>query len=85
MSFIKRLLSSDFRRALAAEAAGDYITAARAYALSGERAKVGEMHLYLAERATAAEARLQELRAGVRWADAITDEGREVRRRIGEP
>ena len=82
MSFIKRLLSADFRRALAAEAAADYATAAKAYALAGERAKVGEMHLYLAERTTSVEARLHELRAGVRWADVESDQGRSVRRRI---
>ena len=37
MTFFKRMFSADFRRAVAAEAAGDYAEAARAYALAGER------------------------------------------------
>src|SRR5438105_11558945 len=82
MSFLKRLLSSDFRRGLAAEASGDYAIAAKAYALAGERNKVAEMHLYLAERAQASEARLGELRAGIRWSDDESDAAHAVRRRI---
>jgi tetratricopeptide (TPR) repeat protein len=82
VTFFKRVFSADFRRGLAAEAAGDYPVAARAYALAGERAKVSEMHLYLAERAATPEARLAELRTGVHWADEDTPEGRTMRRRI---
>lgn len=82
MTFFKRMFSADYRRAVAAEAAGDYSEAARAYALAGEHAKVAEMHLLRAERATSPEGRLSELRASVRWADPDEPEGRAVRRRI---
>ena len=82
MTFWKRLFSADYRRALAAEAAGDYDEAARAYALAGERARVAAMHLYRAERASSAETRLAELRAAVRWADLDEADGRDMRRRI---
>jgi pSer/pThr/pTyr-binding forkhead associated (FHA) protein len=82
MTFFKRMFSADYRRAVAAEAAGDYAEAARAYALAGERAKVAEMHLLRAERATSPAAKLQELRAAVRWADVDEPDGRQARRRI---
>jgi hypothetical protein len=82
VTFFKRMFSADFRRAVAAEAAGDYSEAARAYALAGEHAKVAEMHLLRAERAPSPEAHLSELRAAVRWADPEQVEGRAVRRRI---
>jgi hypothetical protein len=82
VAFFKRVFSADYRRALAAEAAGEYGEAARAYALAGERHKVAEMHLLAAERAGGPDARLGELRAGVRWADGFRDEDRAVRRRI---
>jgi tetratricopeptide (TPR) repeat protein len=76
------MFSADWRRAVAAEAAGEYTEAARAYALCGEHAKVAEMHLLRAERAPSAEAKLQELRAALRWADPDEVEGKAVRRRI---
>jgi tetratricopeptide (TPR) repeat protein len=82
VAFFKRVFSADYRRGLAAEAAGEYGDAARAYALAGERAKVAEMHLLAAERHGGHDARLAELRAGVRWADGDGDEDRQVRRRI---
>lgn len=82
MTFWKRLFSADYRRAVAAEAAGDYDEAARAYALAGERARVAAMHLYRAERAPSPEAHLAELRAAVRWADPDEADGRDMRRRI---
>jgi tetratricopeptide (TPR) repeat protein len=82
VSFWKRLFSADYRRALAAEAAGDYDEAARAYALAGERARVAAMHLYRAERSPSPETHLSELRAAVRWADGDEPAGREMRRRI---
>jgi tetratricopeptide (TPR) repeat protein len=82
VTFWKRLFSADYRRALAAEAAGDYDEAARAYALAGERARVAAMHLYRAERASSPEAHLAELRAAVRWADPDEADGRDMRRRI---
>ena len=70
------MFSADFRRAVAAEAAGDYAEAARAYALAGERVKVAEMHLLRAERAPSPAAKLHELRAAIRWADADDARGR---------
>jgi tetratricopeptide (TPR) repeat protein len=82
VTFFKRMFSADYRRAVAAEAAGDYSEAARAYALAGEHAKVAEMHLLRAERAPSPEAKLSELRAAVRWADPDELEGRAARRRI---
>ncbi len=77
-----RMFSADFRRAVAAEAAGDYAEAARAYALAGERVKVAEMHLLRGERAPSPAAKLHELRATIRWAELDTPEGRNARRRI---
>ncbi|HEY2744555.1 MAG TPA: FHA domain-containing protein [Polyangia bacterium] len=82
MTFFKRMFSADFRRAVAAEAAGDYAEAARAYALAGERVKVAEMHLLRAERAPSPGAKLHELRAAVRWAEPDDADGRNARRRI---
>ncbi len=82
VTFFKRMFSADYRRAVAAEAAGDYAEAARAYALAGERIKVAEMHLLRAERAPSPAAKLHELRAAVRWADAADAEGSHARRRI---
>ncbi len=82
VTFFKRFFSADFRRAVAAEAAGDYNEAARAYALAGEQAKVAEMHLLRAERSPSPEGKLQELRAAVRWADPAEPDGRAARRRI---
>jgi pSer/pThr/pTyr-binding forkhead associated (FHA) protein len=82
MTFFKRMFSADYRRGVAAEAAGDYAEAARAYALAGERARVAEMHLLRAERAPSPAAKLHELRAAVRWADPEEPEGRQARRRV---
>jgi hypothetical protein len=82
LTFFKRMFSADFRRAVAAEAAGDYAEAARAYALAGEKVKVAEMHLLRAERAPSPGAKLHELRAAVRWAELEDPEGVKARRRI---
>jgi hypothetical protein len=76
------MFSADFRRAVSAEAAGDYSEAARAYALAGEHAKVAEMHLLRSERVPSPEGKLQELRAAIRWADPQDPDGRAARRRI---
>ncbi len=82
MTFFKRMFSADFRRAVAAEAAGDYAEAARAYALAGERVKVAEMHLLRAERAPSPAAKLHELRAAIRWTDPTEPDGQQARKRI---
>jgi tetratricopeptide (TPR) repeat protein len=76
--FFRRLLSGDYRRAVAAEAAGDYAEAARHYGLCGERAKVAEMHLLRAERAAAAIEAIEDLRDALRWAEP----GTPIRRRV---
>jgi hypothetical protein len=77
------MLSGEYRRAVAAEAAGDYVEAARHYALAGDRDKVAEMHLLRAERAvTAAEAEA-ELRDALRWTDAGTPARVRVARALG--
>lgn len=84
VAFLKRVFSSDFRRGLSAEAAGEYLEAARAYALAGERVKVAEMHLLAADKASGREARLDELRAAARWGQSSGDdpEARPLVRRI---
>src|SRR5215470_9360821 len=81
--FLRRLLSGDYRRAVAAEAAGDYAEAARHYALAGERDKVAEMHLLRAERAAAPAEAEAELRDALRWTDAGTPARARVARALG--
>ncbi len=82
VSFLRRLFSSDYRRAVAAEAAGDYVTAARAYALAGDRAKVGEMMIERAARAVTPEAKLADLRTAIAWCEGDSDDARAARRRL---
>ncbi|MBI4508295.1 MAG: FHA domain-containing protein [Deltaproteobacteria bacterium] len=77
MSILRRLLSSDYRRAVAAEAASDYLLAARCYALAGERQKVAEMHLLRAERLASRSEEIAALRDALRW----TPEGSSVHKR----
>jgi hypothetical protein len=83
VAFLRRILSGDFRRAVAAEAAGDYAEAARHYALAGERDKVAEMHLLRAERATTAGEAESELRDALRWAAVGTPARARVARALG--
>jgi tetratricopeptide (TPR) repeat protein len=83
MTFLRRLFSSDFRRAVAAEAAGEYAEAARYYALSGERARVAAMHLLRAERAKDVGDEIAALRDALRWADADPDTRVSAQRRLG--
>jgi tetratricopeptide (TPR) repeat protein len=61
MGLFRRLFSSDFRKAVAAEAEGDYLAAARAYGLCGEHQKVMEMHLAQARLEQTLEGRIREL------------------------
>jgi tetratricopeptide (TPR) repeat protein len=77
VSFFSRFLRSDYRQAVAAEAAGDYAEAARCYALAGEKDKVAEMHLLRAERANARTEEIAAYRDALRWAE----QGGEVERR----
>ena len=62
MGFFRRLFSPEYRNALAAEAAGDFLDAARSYALCGEGAKVCDMHLAHSRRAGTLEDRITSLR-----------------------
>jgi tetratricopeptide (TPR) repeat protein len=83
VGFLSRLLSGDFRRAVAAEAAGEYAEAARHYALAGDRDKVSVMHLLRAGRATTQADEVDCLRDALRWADAGTPTRRRVARALG--
>ncbi|MBI2898029.1 MAG: FHA domain-containing protein [Deltaproteobacteria bacterium] len=73
MSIIRRLLSPSYRRALVAEAGGQLEEAARQYALAGQRDKVADMHLRLAERASDPVARIASLRNALDWLDTEAD------------
>lgn len=76
-------LSSDYRRGVAAEAAGDYAEAAKHYALAGEKDKVAEMHLLRAERTTEAQEEIAALRDALRWAAEDGDVARRASRMLG--
>ncbi len=52
MTFWKRMLSADYRAAVAAEAAGNVDAAAERYGLAGDRAGAVRMHVARAERAS---------------------------------
>ena len=69
VGLFKRLFGGggDERRAIAAEAAGDYAEAARHWALADEPEKVAEMHLLRAERATDRAIEIAALRDALRW------------------
>lgn len=73
MSLLRRWLQPSYRRALAAEAAGDLAEAARLYALAGQRDKVADMHLRQAERAPDETARIAGLRNALDWLDNEAD------------
>ncbi|HET7501187.1 MAG TPA: hypothetical protein VFK02_09295, partial [Kofleriaceae bacterium] len=68
MSFMRRMFSSDYRAAVAAEAAGDVELAAERYALAGEYAGAVRMHLARAARAPTRLGELSALRDAMRWA-----------------
>jgi tetratricopeptide (TPR) repeat protein len=70
VGLFKRLFGGggDERRAIAAEAAGDYAEAARYWALAEEPEKVAEMHILRAERATDRGTEIGALRDALRWA-----------------
>ena len=68
MSFLRRMFSSDYRAAVAAEAAGNVDLAAERYGLAGEHAAAVRMHLARAARAPDRHAELGALRDAMRWA-----------------
>jgi tetratricopeptide (TPR) repeat protein len=71
----KRLFSSTYRKALGAEAAGDYLAAAESYALADMPVKVAEMHLVRAQRAEPSQ-RVAALKDAVRWLRRVEVEAR---------
>ncbi len=70
MGIMRRLFSVDYRRALAAEAQGDFLAAARHYALCGDRPKVADMHLAQARLEKRPEERIRALRSALSFLDA---------------
>jgi hypothetical protein len=80
VSLFRRLFDVDYRRALAAEAAGDHREAARLYGLAGARGKVAEMHLRLAERAEARGEAIAALRDALAFAEPGSEAGRRAAR-----
>jgi len=68
VSFFRRVFSSDYRAAVAAEAAGNVDLAAERYALAGEHEGAVRMHLARAARAGTRQAEIGALRDALRWA-----------------
>ena len=68
VSFLRRVFSSDYRAAVAAEAAGNVDLAAERYALAGELEGAVRMHLARAARAPTRHTELGALRDAMRWA-----------------
>jgi tetratricopeptide (TPR) repeat protein len=68
VSFLRRMFSSDYRSAVAAEAAGNVDLAAERYGLAGEHAGAVRMHLARAARAANRLAEIGALRDAMRWA-----------------
>jgi hypothetical protein len=68
VSFLRRMFSSDYRAAQAAEAAGNVDLAAERYGLAGEHADAVRMHLARAARAPNRHAEVAALRDAMRWA-----------------
>ncbi len=73
---------ADLRRAVEAEAGGNYLEAARAYAAAGESHKVAEMHLLASERAPTPDDKLDCLREAARWSEGDEEPAKKVRRRV---
>ncbi len=73
MGFFNKLFSSDYRAALAAEAAGDYALAAKRYALAGRDSAVVRMHLTRADRAKSRADEVDALRDAMHWAKEEED------------
>jgi len=70
MGFFRRYFSPVYRQAVAAEAEGDFLSAARNYALCGESHKVLEMHLAQARLENTVEGRIRELRIALNFTPA---------------
>jgi tetratricopeptide (TPR) repeat protein len=68
VTFLRRLLSSDYRRAVAAEAAGDLDLAAECFGLAGDRDSAVRIHLQRAARAGTRTLEIAALRDALHWA-----------------
>jgi tetratricopeptide (TPR) repeat protein len=77
----ERLFSSDYRVAVAAEAAGDLELAAERYALAGHPDEAARIHLARAERARSRHDEIAALRDAVHWAEG--DIRRRAERALG--
>ena len=75
-------VGGDRRRAVEAEAGGDYLSAAQAYSACGDRTKVAEMNLLLSERARTPDEKLEALREAARFTDEDDAAAGRVRGRI---
>lgn len=84
MSTLLRWFSPSYRYALQAEAEGRYVDAARAYALSGQRLKVAEMHLLEAERRGAPASALRELHVAAHFAAGHGAAEKALQLRLGQ-
>lgn len=84
MAFFKRLFSSDYRAAVAAEASGDLELAAERYALAGQNEAAARVHLARAERARSRAGEIDALRDALHWAPAEGDWRRRAARALGE-
>lgn len=68
MSFFRRLVSAEYRRAVAAEAAGHLDTAAEHYGVAGDRDGAVRVHLMRATRAGGRPQEIAALRDALHWA-----------------
>jgi hypothetical protein len=83
VSFLRRVFSSDYRAAVAAEAAGNVDLAAERYALAGDHDGAVRMHLARAARASTRHAELAALRDALRWAGDDPDRRRIAAKALG--
>lgn len=83
MSFFKRMMSADYRAAVAAEAAGNVDVAAERYGLAGDPEGAVRMHLARAARAGTRQAELGALRDAMRWAGEDRELQRQAAKALG--
>jgi hypothetical protein len=84
VTFFRRMFSSDYRAAVAAEAAGNVDLAAERYALCGESDGAVRMHLARAARAGTRLAEIAALRDAMRWAGEVPDLRRKAAAALGK-
>jgi hypothetical protein len=83
VGFLRRVFSSDYRAAVAAEAAGNVDLAAERYALAGEHEGAVRMHLARAARAGTRQAEIAALRDALRWAGEDPELNRQAAKALG--